>query len=185
GVLNPQKKDKNQDTSSTIKNLVSEEDITLTGDWDQLARLFTNLISNAIQHTPSGGQIVVDLQHLPKLKKATLRTQKRELNNSSENSGVIFRGCQNLKYKYDCLQVTVKDNGIGIPIDTLSRLFDRFYRVDPARSHHGTVGSGLGLAIALAIIENHYGQISIESHPQVGTMATVTLPINQSQIKSG
>ncbi|NEQ72718.1 MAG: HAMP domain-containing histidine kinase [Okeania sp. SIO2C9] len=184
GVLNPQKKDKNQDTSRTIKNLISEEDINLIGDWDQLARLFTNLISNAIQHTPSGGQIVVELQHLPKVKKATLRTQKRELDNSSESSGVIFRGCQNLKYKYDSLQVTVKDNGIGIPIDTLSRLFDRFYRVDPARSHHGTVGSGLGLAIALAIIENHYGQISIESHPQVGTMATVTLPINQSHIKS-
>ncbi|NET45507.1 cell wall metabolism sensor histidine kinase WalK [Okeania sp. SIO2B3] len=180
-----EKVDKNQDKFSTIKNLVSEEDITLIGDWDQLARLFTNLISNAIQHTPSGGQIVVELQHLPKVKKATLRTQKRELDNSSESSGVIFRGCQNLKYKNDCLQITVKDNGIGIPIDTLSRLFDRFYRVDPARSHHGTVGSGLGLAIALAIIENHYGQISIESHPQVGTMATVTLPINQSQIKSG
>ncbi|NEP82260.1 MAG: hypothetical protein F6K17_22925 [Okeania sp. SIO3C4] len=60
---------------------------------------------------------------------------------------------------------------------TLSPLFDRFYRVDPASSHHGTVGSGLGLAIALAIIENHHGQISIESHPQVGTMAKVTLPI--------
>ncbi|RQH05259.1 sensor histidine kinase [Okeania hirsuta] len=185
GELNPQKKDKNQDKSSTIKNLTFEEDINLIGDWDQLARLFTNLISNAIQHTPSGGQIVVELQHLPKVKKATLRTHKGKLGNSSESSGVIFRGYQNLKYKYDSLQVTVKDNGIGIPIDTLSRLFDRFYRVDPAHSHHGTVGSGLGLAIALAIIENHYGQISIESHPQVGTMATVTLPINQSHIKSG
>ncbi|NEP88311.1 MAG: sensor histidine kinase [Okeania sp. SIO2C2] len=185
GELNPQKKDKNQDKFSTINNLVSEEDITITGDWDQLARLFTNLISNAIQYTPSGGQIVVELQRFPKVKKATLRTHKRELDNSSKSSAVIFRGCQNLQYKYDCLQITVKDNGIGIPINTLSRLFDRFYRVDPAHSHHGTVGSGLGLAIALAIIENHYGQISIESHPQVGTMATVTLPINQSHIKSG
>ncbi|NEP82261.1 MAG: sensor histidine kinase, partial [Okeania sp. SIO3B3] len=83
-----------------------------------LARSFTNLISNAIQYTPSGGQIVVELQRLPKAKKATLRTQKGELGNSSESSGVIFRGCQNLKYKYDCLQVTVKDNGIGIPIDS-------------------------------------------------------------------
>ncbi len=169
---------KNQDNSQIIKHPVSEEDITLTGDWEQLARLFTNLISNGIQYTESGGHLVVELQRLPKAKKQILRTQKRELGDTSENSEVIFRGCQNLKT--DCLKVTVKDNGIGISNENLSRLFDRFYRVDPVRSHGGTVGSGLGLAIALAIVENHHGQISIESRPQVGTMATVILPLHQS-----
>ena len=61
-----------------------------------------------------------------------------------------------------------------------NKFFDRFYQVDSARSHGGIVGSGLGLAIALAIVENHCGQISIESCPQVGTMATVILPLHQS-----
>ncbi|MEM1169560.1 MAG: ATP-binding protein [Cyanobacteria bacterium P01_H01_bin.35] len=168
---------KNQEKSEIIKHPISEEDITIRGDWEQLARLFTNLISNGTQYTPSGGHLVVELQHLPKAKKQILRTQKTELGDISENSGVILRGCQNLKN--DCLKVTVKDNGIGIPTEALSHLFDRFYRVDPARSHSGTVGSGLGLAIALAIVENHHGQISIESYPQVGTMATVILPLHQ------
>lgn len=166
------------DNSKIIKHPIFEEDITLIGDWEQLARLFTNLISNGMQYTQSGGHLVVELQYLPKAKKPMLRTQDGELGNTSKNSGVIFRGCQNIKN--DCLQVTVKDNGIGIPTEALSRLFDRFYQVDSARSHGGIVGSGLGLAIALAIVENHCGQISIESCPQVGTMATVILPLHQS-----
>ncbi len=169
---------KNQDNSQIIKHPISEEDITLTGDWEQLVRLFTNLISNGMQYTPSGGHLVVELQYLPKAKNQILRTQKEKLDNTSENSGVIFKGCQNLKN--DCLKVTVKDNGIGIPNQDLSRLFERFYQVDPPRSHGGKVGSGLGLAIALAIVENHHGQISLESRPQVGTMATVILPLHQS-----
>ena len=64
-------------------------------------------------------------------------------------------------------QVTVKDNGEGIPQSNLPHLFDRFYRVDPARhhksSHSDSSGSGLGLAIAQAIAENHRGQIEVTS----------------------
>lgn len=172
----------NQDKSTEIPNPVSEEDITLTGDWDQLARLFTNLISNAIQYTSSGGQVVVELQRVPKANKQALIRQKGEMTDYSQGSGVIFRGYQNLKnLKSDSFLVTVKDNGIGIATEALPRLFDRFYRVDPARSHRGTVGSGLGLAIAKAIVENHHGQIILESQPQVGTMATVILPVNRSE----
>jgi OmpR-family two-component system manganese-sensing sensor histidine kinase len=82
------------------------------------------------------------------------------------------------------LQVKVTDNGIGIPSEALPRLFDRFYRVDPARSHteanivtKNTAGSGLGLAICKAIIENHHGLVQIESILGKGTTVTVTLPI--------
>lgn len=170
----------NQDQSIDTQNTLNEEDITLQGDWDQLARLFTNLINNAIQYTPSGGQVVVELQRLPKPKKQILSNQKGEIADRSSGSRIISRGCTNLKS--DSLQVTVKDNGIGIPTEALARLFDRFYRVDPARSHRGTVGSGLGLAIALAIVENHYGHIKIESSPQMGTIATVILPVHLTQI---
>jgi OmpR-family two-component system manganese-sensing sensor histidine kinase len=78
--------------------------------------------------------------------------------------------------------VKVKDTGEGIPESALPHIFDRFYRVDPSRSHpqetSNSTGSGLGLAIARAIVENHHGHITVESTPHQGTIFTVTLPIN-------
>jgi two-component system, OmpR family, manganese sensing sensor histidine kinase len=122
------------------------------GDRDQLIRLFTNLVSNAIQYTPPNGAVNLMLQSL---KMPT-----------------------SLQW-----QVRVQDSGIGIPAEAMPYVFDRFYRVDPARTHTGshhskqaTGGSGLGLAIARVIVENHHGQIAIDSKPNQGTTFTVTLP---------
>ncbi|MGC9504316.1 sensor histidine kinase [Baaleninema sp.] len=77
------------------------------------------------------------------------------------------------------LQVQIRDTGIGIPPDALPHVFDRFYRVDPARSHDAShpAGSGLGLAIAQAIVRNHGGDISIESEVDRGTTVTVCFPL--------
>jgi OmpR-family two-component system manganese-sensing sensor histidine kinase len=80
-----------------------------------------------------------------------------------------------LRNNLNQLQVKVSDTGVGIPADSLPQVFDRFYRVDPARAS-ASKGSGLGLAIAQAIVENHQGQIRIESTVNVGTSITVTLP---------
>ena len=130
-----------------------EDWFTLMGNWEQLARLFTNLISNALRYTQENGRVEVELSRL-------------EIVNRS------------------VLQVKVKDNGIGIPSEALPRLFDRFYRVNPARSHTSgntytkkTHGSGLGLPISKAILENHQGQVQFESVLEKGTTVTVTLPI--------
>lgn len=71
--------------------------------------------------------------------------------------------------------LTVKDKGIGIPREHISRLFDRFYRVDQARTRQ-TGGSGLGLAIAKRIVEEHGGAIFVTSEPEAGTVVTVRLP---------
>lgn len=134
---------------------------TVVGNWDQLVRLVTNLISNALQYTPSGGRVDVELARI----EATNRV-----------SG--------LRYNSAHLLLKVKDTGIGIPAEELPRLFDRFYRVDPARTHtastkatQSATGSGLGLAIALAIVEKHHGQIQVESTQGIGTTVTVTLPV--------
>ena len=78
------------------------------------------------------------------------------------------------------LKVQVQDTGIGISDDALPHIFDRFYRVDPARKYAVTAGSGLGLAIAQAIVENHQGQIQISSILNQGTTVTVTLPASKS-----
>ena len=134
----------------------AEDNFTVLGDWDQLARLFTNLVSNCVQYTPSGGKIQVELQLAVKSKRTSPMLNP-------------------------ALQVKITDTGIGISPSALPHIFDRFYRVDPARSHRSAAGSGLGLAIAKAIVENHGGQIHIDSQLDRGTVVTVTLTYRKSE----
>ena len=71
--------------------------------------------------------------------------------------------------------LSVSDQGIGIPADSLPRIFERFYRVDKARSR-GTGGSGLGLSIARHVISNHHGTLSVTSSEGEGSVFLVKLP---------
>lgn len=139
---------------------------TLQGDWNQLARLFTNLIENARQYTPKGGKVQVHLQ--------------RTATPSDFSSRLALKAAPLNHLAAAYLQVKIIDTGVGIPEAALPRLFDRFYRVDPARSHTTTSGSGLGLAIAGAIVLNHYGQIRAESILHQGTTFTVILPVHSA-----
>ena len=73
------------------------------------------------------------------------------------------------------IEMAVHDEGVGIPRRDLDRIFERFYRVDRARSR-GTGGTGLGLAIVRHIANNHGGEVTVESTEGVGTTFTIWLP---------
>ncbi|MEH2113621.1 two-component system sensor histidine kinase RppB [Nostoc sp.] len=123
-----------------------EQPLNIVGDSDQLYRLVSNLIINAIQYTPQSGKVTVVLDR-------------------GENYAVI----------------QVQDTGIGIPHKELTRIFDRFYRVNSDRSRK-TGGSGLGLAIAQAIIQSHQGSFNVQSQLGKGSTFTIQLPFHVTPI---
>jgi two-component system heavy metal sensor histidine kinase CusS len=112
--------------------------VTVQGDKLMLRRAASNLLSNALRHTPKGGEVRVELW--------------------DEATHVCLRVC---------------NTGPTIPAEALPRLFDRFYRADPARSH--AQGAGLGLAITQAIVRAHGGKVTVKSDER-HTSFTVSVP---------
>ena len=73
------------------------------------------------------------------------------------------------------VEIAVTDQGIGIATEELDRVFERFYRIDPARSRH-TGGTGLGLSIVKHVVQNHGGDVRVWSQPGYGSTFTILLP---------
>jgi two-component system phosphate regulon sensor histidine kinase PhoR len=113
----------------------------IAADRRRLAEVLQNLLDNAMQYTPAGGQIIVSA--------------------SADGSEVTF---------------TVSDTGIGIPRADQSRIFERFYRVDVARSRE-VGGTGLGLSISKHLVEVHGGRIWVDSEVGQGSRFHFTVPI--------
>ena len=113
----------------------------IAGDRRRLAEVLQNLLDNAIQYTPAGGQIMVS---------------------AFADDGEVT--------------LTVSDTGIGIPQADQPRIFERFYRVDAARSRE-VGGTGLGLSIAKHLVEVHGGRIWVESSVGQGSQFHFTVPI--------
>jgi two-component system, OmpR family, phosphate regulon sensor histidine kinase PhoR len=110
------------------------------GDASLLREVLQNLLDNAVQYTPPGGQIDVDAE---------------------------VRDGQAI--------ITVTDTGIGIPLADQERIFERFYRVDAARSRE-VGGTGLGLSISKHIVEAHGGRIWVESDIGQGSRFHFSVP---------
>jgi signal transduction histidine kinase len=122
--------------------------VIVMADARRIAQVFFNLLTNAIHYTPRGGKITIEIE------------------NRVVDQNALFA------------RVSVIDTGVGIPAEALPHLFDRFYRIDNARSRN-TGGTGLGLAIAHHFIKAHGGFIRVESRPDKRTEFAVYLPTDR------
>lgn len=142
----------------------------LMGDGDRLAQVFTNLLDNAVRHTPAGGRVTISSQVVKGLPRP--RRVRAGLVQADTTTALSERG--------DFVEVGIADTGPGIPAEDLGRLFERFYQVDKSRKRGQ--GTGLGLAITKEIVEAHGGAVRAESVEGVGTKFTVVLPITEADV---
>ncbi|MDR0266871.1 two-component system histidine kinase PnpS [Paenibacillus sp.] len=124
------------------------EELFAEADEDKLRQILINLLSNAVNYTQDGGKVELNIQ-------------------DDQNAEGLEK-----------VLIKVSDTGIGIPKKDQPRIFERFYRVDKARSR-GSGGTGLGLSIVKHLVEQHHGEISVESEVGIGTTFTVELPMLQ------
>lgn len=109
-----------------------------------------------------------------KIEQVIINIVSNAIKYTPQDTGMIEIFAGNL---YNNVYVKVKDNGVGIPQKDLPRVFERFYRIDKARSRDKG-GTGLGLAIAQEIVLLHGGSIQIESQINKGTEVIINLPIS-------
>lgn len=139
-------------SSAAKKNITMDmnvpEEMFMEADEDRLRQIFVNLISNAVNYTQDGGKV-------------RLTVEEKVSENGEER--ILFH---------------VRDTGMGIPKKDLPRIFERFYRVDKARSR-SSGGTGLGLSIVKHLVDLHRGTVTVESEVNIGTTFTVDLPLLQ------
>jgi two-component system phosphate regulon sensor histidine kinase PhoR len=126
-------------------------DLYMEADEDRLRQIFINLLSNGINYTPEGGKVKVRVEPVP-------------------------AGAAAKEGEYERVRIVIQDTGIGIPKKDLPRIFERFYRVDKARSR-SSGGTGLGLSIVKHLVELHHGTIRVDSEVGIGTKFTIEMPV--------
>ncbi len=129
-----------------LNTRIAHAELQVTADYDRLNQILSNLISNALRHTPPGGTVSVQAQSIEK---------------PTANSNFT-------------LQIIIRDTGSGIRAEDLPFIFDRFWRGDKSRSER--MHSGLGLAIAKQLLHAQGGTIDVESELGEGTTFTIELP---------
>jgi len=133
------------------------KDIEVQVDLRRMEQVFSNLIYNAIRHTPADGKIEITCSLF-----ATEPPDKKPAHTTPTRPEKVL--------------IAVSDTGAGIPEEHLPFIFERFYKVPQKKSN----GSGLGLAICKEIVETHGGQIWAERRPGEGSTFYLTLPIASS-----
>jgi two-component system OmpR family sensor kinase len=143
------------------------EPAQIRGDADDLKRMILNLVENALKYSSAGARVVVQCTVQAK--------NNREPGTAAGSDGSQFPP-GNPAPAYAAVSVT--DSGPGIAPEHLPHLFDRFYRVDRARSRQ-VGGTGLGLAIVKGTAEAHGGWVTVDSQVGKGTTFTVWLPVSR------
>ncbi|MFQ3612557.1 MAG: ATP-binding protein, partial [Cyanobacteriota bacterium] len=142
-------------------------------DWflEEIAALSKQLGPNPIfvENHPTPLTVMADWD---RLKQVMLNLISNAIRYSDPGAPITLR----LKESASQALIQVQDQGIGIPLDQQSRIFERFHSVSTSRSRQQG-GIGLGLTIAKAFVENMRGQISVESAPGKGSTFTITLPL--------
>jgi two-component system phosphate regulon sensor histidine kinase PhoR len=140
------------------------------GDAERLSQLLINLVHNAIKFSPSGGDVTVRVRSGSGAGLGTAGAA------SASGAGRVAPGAgPTASASPGAVVLEVEDHGVGIPSEDVSRVFERFYKVDKARVRGGG-GTGLGLAIVRHIAEDHGGSVSVESVEGAGSTFRVTLP---------
>ncbi len=139
-----------------------QQDFHIFGDALRIRELFMNLIENGIKYTEEGGSIRITLQE-------EYPPPARDQSDPLEGVRERF------------VKIIVSDTGIGIAKEDQERIFNRFFRVDKARSREQG-GSGLGLSICKWIVEAHHGEIKVESELGKGSSFIVRLPLSPPRI---
>jgi two-component system phosphate regulon sensor histidine kinase PhoR len=161
------------ETAARVENLAELQGVRLRLAWEDAAGADqAGALPLAQADGPRIGQVLLNLIH-----NAIKFTPK---------GGTITVGAERSKDEPEMLTVWVRDTGVGISEEDLPRIFERFYKVDRARTRgmpeakNGTPGgTGLGLAIARHVVEQHGGHIWAESKPGRGSVFHFTLPIAQ------
>jgi two-component system OmpR family sensor kinase len=133
-----------------------DEPLTVRGDELRLRQVLSNLLSNAAKHTPADSEITVAVAA------------------TSHSPGTAAAPDLAPMPGVPAVQLSVTDNGPGIPPDLLPELFERFVRGDSSRSY-AAGSTGLGLAIVKAVVAAHHGTVAVTSHPG-HTSFTIVLP---------
>ncbi len=143
-------------TQITISAEIHDQQCLALIDADRIGQVLLNLLHNAVKFNRAGGAVVVQ---------ATLVAPAPAGTTTDDPHG-----------EGGWFHVNVSDTGIGIPSQDLPRIFERFYKVDRARTRHAG-GTGLGLAIAKHLVEGHGGRLWAESTEGHGSTFSFTLPV--------
>src|SRR5699024_7108999 len=135
----------------------------------QMMRVADNLMSNAIQHTPSGGRIWIAALSREQMPPEWLFEFMKE---------------ENMIFQDDSVYLIVQNEGKGIPENKLAYVFDPIYQADEARNKQNRHGTGLGLSITKQMIEKHHGEIEIFSKESIGTCVICKLPKFMEVVKN-
>ena len=172
--------------SSTIDDLLELSRIELGGAIDHEAVSVGALIAEAVARVRTMADAAAVRIVVPAGTGEMVRGDERQLVSAIANlvdNAVKYSdadGCVEVSTRAadGWVEIAVRDRGVGIPAKDLDRVFERFYRVDRARSRH-TGGTGLGLAIVRHVANNHGGNVSVESREGEGSTFTLRVPMGE------